>query len=74
MTRTQMFKLVKELIWLQPAKQEYIKAHIERYMSGGLTKYEAEKMFIELQRINHRDILTRQDLEKIKLKILGFFV
>jgi hypothetical protein len=70
--RDRLKKLLLEIPQLSPQEREYVKALFEKFMTGGITKTEAEKV-IRAMKMNFSDELDSSEVEKIKNKILGFF-
>lgn len=66
-------KLLKEIPALSPEEREYVRAAFGRYQENGISKLEAEQVIRDLK-LNYRDTLEQSEVEKIKLKILSFFV
>lgn len=66
-------KLLAEISALSPEEREYVKAAFGRYQANGVSKLEAEQAIRDLK-LNFRDALETNEVEKIKLKILSFFV
>ncbi|MBI2278904.1 MAG: hypothetical protein HYU81_02480 [Candidatus Brennerbacteria bacterium] len=66
-------KLLKEISALSPEEREYVKAAFSRFQTNGISKLEAEQAIRNLK-LNFRDTLDPAEVEKVKLKILSFFV
>lgn len=66
-------KLLKEISALSPEEREYVKVAFARFQENGISKLEAEQVIRDLK-LNYRDTLEQSEVEKIKLKILSFFV
>ncbi|GEM_PF-2151675 len=66
-------KLLKEISALSPEEREYVKAAFGRFQANGISKLEAEQVIRGLK-FNFKDTLEPGEVEKIKLKILSFFV
>lgn len=57
---------------MSPQEREYVMAAFSKYLSGGLEKWEAEKILRGLK-LNFYDNLDPYEVEKIKQKILSAF-
>ena len=66
-------KLLREITALSPEEREYVEAAFSRFQSNGISKLEAEQVIRGLK-LNFKDTLEQSEVEKIKLKILSFFV
>ncbi len=66
-------KLLHQIPALSPEEREYVKAAFGRYASGGISKEEATKVIHGLA-FNGADNLDAAEVEKVRLKILSFFV
>lgn len=66
-------KLLKEISALSPEEREYVKAAFGRFQENGISKLEAEQVIRGLK-LNFKDTLDPTEVEKVKLKILSFFV
>ncbi|MFH0806466.1 MAG: hypothetical protein V1885_01960 [Candidatus Brennerbacteria bacterium] len=66
-------KLLREIPALSPEEREYVEAAFGRFQANGISKLEAEQVIRGLK-INYKDSLEQSEVEKIKLKILSFFV
>lgn len=65
--------LLNQISALSPQEKEYIKAVFAKYAANGISRQEAEKAIRELK-LNASDNIDSQELQRIKEKILGFFV
>ena len=68
-----MDTLLREIAALSPEEREYVKAAFGRFQANGISKLEAEQVIRGLK-LNFKDTLEQSEVEKIKLKILSFFV
>ncbi len=66
-------KMLREIRALSPEEREYVKAVFSRYQTNGITKEEANRAVRTLLE-NMKDTLTHGEAEKVKMKILSFFV
>lgn len=65
-------KLLREIPELSPQEREYVKALFSKVESGGIEKWEAEKL-LKGMKLNFKDNLDRIEVEKVKQKILSAF-
>lgn len=73
LSKEKLDALLRQISALSPEEREYVKAVFGRYLSEGISKEEAARAIRDL-RINASDNLDAGEVEKIKLKILSFFV
>ncbi|MDO8469878.1 MAG: hypothetical protein Q7S84_02540 [bacterium] len=73
MRLNQLEAVLRETTWLSPADREYLKAAFGKYLKDGVTKEEAAKEFLELRK-NYKDAITDTEIEKLKAKIMSFFL
>jgi len=66
-------KMLREISALSSEEREYVKAAFGRFQANGISKLEAEQVIRGLK-LNFKDNLDPGEVEKIKLKILSFFV
>jgi hypothetical protein len=66
-------KMLREMHALSTGDREYIKGVFSRYESGGVSKDEAMHAIHTLLEDMH-DRITHEEAEKVKMKILSFFV
>ena len=66
-------KMLKTISALSPEEREYVKAVFGKFMNNGISKMEAEETIRNLK-LDHMDNIDAVELEKIRLKILSFFV
>jgi hypothetical protein len=64
---------LKEMTVLSPDEREYMKATFSKYLANGISKLEAEQAIRGL-RLNFKDNLDQNEVEKVKRKLLAFFV
>jgi len=72
LSREKLKNLLKEIPQLSPQEREYVKALFEKFITGGITKSEAEQV-IRKMKLNFADELDYFEVEKIKEKIMSFF-
>lgn len=65
--------MLREITALSPEEREYVKAAFSRFQANGISKLEAEQVIRGLK-LNFRDNLDPAEVEKIRWKILSFFV
>lgn len=73
MRQDQLDQVLRETTWLSPADREYLKAAFSKYLANGISKEEAAKEFLELRK-NYKDAITDMEIEKLKQKIMSFFL
>lgn len=66
-------RLLHEISALSPSEREYVKAVFGRFQAEGISKEEAEQAIHELFE-NASDDISHEEAEKIKQKILAYFV
>ena len=72
LTLKKLDKELREIAALSPEEREYVKAALSRYLSGGISKMEAEHAVRQLK-LNFKDNLDAIEAEKVRQKILGYF-
>ncbi|MDI6734201.1 MAG: hypothetical protein QMD50_01765 [Patescibacteria group bacterium] len=73
LSRKKLDRLLHQISALSPQEREYINGIFARFLSNGISKQEAQKAIHQLK-LNIGDSIDPAELEKIKLKILSFFV
>ncbi len=68
-----MDAMLREIAALSPDEREYVKATFGKYLADGVTKEEAERAIRELK-LNLQDSLDPDEVERVRMKILSFFV
>jgi len=63
-------KLLREIPELSSQEKEYVKACFSKFLTGGIDKWEAEKVIRELK-LNLKDEIDSSEIEKIKAKIMS---
>lgn len=71
-TKNTLNQLLREIAILSAEEREYVKAVFGKYLSGGISKWEAEQAIRQMQ-INYQDTLSAEEVGKIKEKILAAF-
>jgi hypothetical protein len=69
----QLSRILEETTWLSPADREYLKAAFSKWIKDGITKEEAAREFLDLRK-NYKDSISDIEIEKLKQKVLSFFL
>ncbi|MBI5732404.1 hypothetical protein HY967_00385 [Candidatus Jorgensenbacteria bacterium] len=72
LSKEKLNTLLHQITALSPQEREYVKAAFSRFITGGISKAEAERTVRQLK-LNFADNLDAGEVERIKLKILSFF-
>ena len=65
-------ELLRQVEILDTGEREYVKEAMGKYMTGGLSKHEAEKALREMAQ-SSSDVIDRQEVEAIRQKLLEYF-